>query len=113
MVTILARGSRDMARLGFEPASLLRRAMAAYYRGGGNGHASAESYVCQFDGRTYVVIVHRKERTVYRARRNGGALRRMRRPPKNVIISEQELHCNIVGLSSLVTNNSRAYEESR
>ena len=67
-----------------EDDELVRRALAAWYRGGGTD-APAGGYVTELDGREYVVLTGPDAPlAVFRVRAFDGVLRRMRRWPKEV-----------------------------
>jgi hypothetical protein len=61
-----------------------RRAMAAYLRAGGLEKPVAETW--EDDGKQYVVVKNQAGSVlvVYRVRANDQALRKMRRPPKEL-----------------------------
>lgn len=60
------------------PDDLVRRALAAYYRGGGTGTPLAR--VIEHDGRQYVVLGLKDDVAVYRVR-NDGMLKGLKRWP--------------------------------
>lgn len=73
-----------------DDATLFRRALVAYFRTGGTDQPSNDGGVTEHDGLLYVVLSNaHRTLAVYRVH-NDGALRRMKRWPREVAPREGE-----------------------